>query len=94
MRECKSGEAILNDAWSVDLDQHFQHFMDVVGLKENYFRKDQPENDEDEPFGGYDTNQLVNQLDKIDLTSTPAQISNNTEKEPTQEAETKKEPVN
>lgn len=58
----------LNDTMGIDLDQHFANFIKVVGTKQNYFKKDQPNYQEDEePFGGYDTNYLLEKLDNINL---------------------------
>ena len=47
----------------IDLDQHFNNFVRVVGKKESYFKKATNEAEvDDEPLGGYETNYLLEQL--------------------------------
>lgn len=50
----------LDDTFGIDLDGHFTNFMKIVGTQEAYFRKEQAKNEEDEePYGGYETNNLL-----------------------------------
>ncbi len=48
----------------IDLDQHFANFIKIIGSKDNYFKKDNPnQQEEEEPFGGYDTKYILEKMD-------------------------------
>ena len=38
----------LNDTMGIDLDQHFAQFMNVIGHQQNYFKKENPNQPEEE----------------------------------------------
>ena len=46
----------------IDLDQHFLNFVSIVGQKEHYFKKETKGEEEYEPFGGYETNYILQKL--------------------------------
>lgn len=62
----------LNDTMGIDLDQHFANFINIIGSKENYFKKDNPnQQQEEEPFGGYDTKYILDKMDELNITEEP-----------------------
>lgn len=50
----------------IDLDQHFQNFISIVGKQENYFKKDNPNQQEEESFGD-ETKYILEKMDMLNL---------------------------
>jgi RAB protein geranylgeranyltransferase component A len=76
----------LNDTMGIDLDQHFDNFVDIVGKQENYFKKENPNQEEIETFGD-DAKYILEKIDELKINETPQPEETSDDKEDASKAE-------
>ena len=54
----------------IDLDQHFEEFIKIVGQQEHYFKKENPNQPEEEEYGD-DTKFILDQMDSLNIHNAP-----------------------
>lgn len=54
----------------IDLDQHFQNFIGIIGQKDNYFKKHNPQQEEEDEYGDQ-TKYILQRMDQLNINEGP-----------------------
>lgn len=61
----------------IDLDQHFQNFISIIGQKDNYFKKQNPQQEEEDEYGD-ETKYILQRMDQLNINEgTKAEVGSN-----------------
>lgn len=74
----------------IDLDPHFDNFIEIVGKQENYFKKENPNDLQQEEYFGDDTKYILNRMDELNVKGEPKSEEASVEVPKTEEISQKK----